>query len=89
MWQTEREKTLWGKTSMDVRRVTKRRRRPEPEPEQPGSTDDAVAAEMAKDDANERKLTDVSLRQVFLFHQRKPEKDEKVIPLSIWLLVSN
>ena len=61
---------------MDVRRVRKR-----PAPPRLSNADDddeAAAAEVAEDDARGRKLTSVSLWQIFLYHTRRPEKDEEV-----------
>ena len=76
--QTEREKILASKSSMDARQVRKKRPAP-PDNERPGGEDAAaVVAEMAEDDARERKLTSVSHWQVFLYHSRRPEKDEEV-----------
>ncbi|KAK3896427.1 hypothetical protein C8A05DRAFT_20595 [Staphylotrichum tortipilum] len=75
---TEREKILALKSSMAVRKV---RKRPVPPPDTDDEEEDATAAaaEVAEDDAHERKLTSVSLWQVFLYHYRRPEKDEENI----------
>ncbi|KAH6613525.1 hypothetical protein F5144DRAFT_487652 [Chaetomium tenue] len=78
---TERERILASKSSMDVRRV---RKRPAPprlsNADDDGDDDDeAAAAEVAEDDARGRKLTSVSLWQIFLYHTRRPEKDEEYI----------
>ncbi|EAQ87416.1 predicted protein [Chaetomium globosum CBS 148.51] len=57
-----------------------RKRPAPPDNERPGGDDAAaVVAEMAEDDARERKLTSVSHWQVFLYHSRRPENDEENI----------
>ncbi len=63
---------------MQVRQVRKKRPAPPTDAEDEEEEFDAAAAaiEIAQDDARERKLTSVSLWQVFLYHSRRAEKDE-------------
>ena len=55
---------------MDVRRRAPKRARDD--------LDEAEEAELADDDARQRKLITVSTWQIFLFHRRVPDEDEKV-----------
>lgn len=71
-----------SKTSMEARKVTKRKR---PSPAETETLNHELEEEMDKDDARERKLTTISLWQVFLYHRRVPAHDEKVCILNVHL----
>jgi hypothetical protein len=62
---------------MDTRKITKRKR-PLPTDGDTETLNHELEAELAEDDARERKLTTISLWQVFLYHRRVPTHDEKV-----------